>query len=85
MQEFNALGDVAGAVSKGLAPSIVQQLPRISAEKHLAQQCTCSFQRQQQHQQDTAAAPEQAAAAAGLHAGLACKADSCTCAAAQSR
>jgi hypothetical protein len=83
MQEFNALGDVAGAVSKGLAPSIVQQLPRISAEKHLAQQCTCSFQQQQQ-QQDTAAAPEPAAAAAaGGQAGLACKA--CKCAAAQSR
>lgn len=40
-QAYTALGDVTGAVSKGLSVEVLQQLPRVSAAQHLAQQCSC--------------------------------------------
>lgn len=69
-QAYRALGDVAGAVSKGLAPETLEQLPRMSATQHMQQQCSCRTQRSSNGSGSTA--PE---AAASQQA-----APSCTCA-----
>jgi len=70
LQEFNALGDVVGAVSKGLDPQALQQLPRLAASQHLQQRCSCNAQQQEQG----GSLPAQAASPG--------KAKDCTCAAA---
>ena len=77
LQEYNALGDVVGAVSKGLAPDLLQQLPRLPASQVLQQECSCNTD-QQQHRQEHSTA----AAAAAVGAATSCKATECTCAAA---
>jgi hypothetical protein len=46
-QDLNALGDVAGAVSKGLPDDVCGKLPRMRA-RHLRQQCSCAKQQGQQ-------------------------------------
>lgn len=69
-EEFNALGDVVGAVSKGLDPQALQQLPRLAASQHLQQRCSCNAQQQEQG----GSLPAQAASPG--------KAKDCTCAAA---
>jgi hypothetical protein len=62
-QAYTALGDVAGAVSKGLSVEVLQQLPRMSAAQHLAQQCSCKATPQPATGSTAAAAPAGADAA----------------------
>lgn len=74
-QAYGALGDVAGAVSKALAPETLEQLPRMSATQHMQQQCSCRTQRSSS---GSSTAPE-AAASHQAPPSCACAASSVLC------